>query len=78
MKYLDAFNLKGGDEMSMKQKIKEHIIWKNDKIWKKLFEVELEKIITLNTSQEESLKEDESEVKPTEQSNSEIGADANT
>ncbi len=43
MQYFDTFHVKGGvtEDTSLKNRVKDHIIWKSDKIWKKMLSLSL-------------------------------------
>ena len=79
MKYLDTFILKGSamgsEDVSMKLRIRDHIVWKSDKVWKHKVEREIEQVrffsklpLTSEENKSPSKSVDESEVKSTEQS----------
>jgi hypothetical protein len=45
MKYLDTWTLKGvADDLSMKHRVRDHIIFKSEKIWKKMIELGLQQL----------------------------------
>jgi hypothetical protein len=44
MKYLDTWTLKGADDLSIKNRVRDHIIFKSEKVWKKMVELGLQQL----------------------------------